>query len=89
MGIRLRTTVAGARAVLSVDDSAGTETSERLRVALQEGVRGGLGLRVVRSLAAAMHADVNVAATVDGSSVQIGLVRVQMADATSRGLVSP
>ncbi len=87
--VRLRTAVEGGRAVLSVDDSAGTDASETLRIALQEGGRGGLGLRVVRSLASAMHADINVANTVDGSSVQIGLVRVPMSNAATRGLVSP
>jgi len=86
--VRLRTVLEGDHAVLSIADSAGSEASECLRTALHEGVRGGLGLRVVRSLATAMHAEIDVAQTVDGSSVKLRLVRVPATDSAPRALVS-
>ncbi len=85
--VRLSTALETDQAVLSIADSAGPEASESLRAALQEGVHGGLGLRVVRSLAAAMDAQIDVAQTVDGSSVQLRLVRVPASE-SGRALVS-
>lgn len=57
--------------VLSVSDNAGSEATERLRVALQGGSGRGLGLRVVASLAEALSATISVIGTPSGSQVEV------------------
>ena len=75
-------------AVVEVQDAAGAEAMERLAFALGGQGNSGLGLRVVRTLASALRANVAVRKAVDGSTVQVRL-RIAEDRATSRDARTP
>lgn len=70
--IRCRQSLTGLR-TLEVEDEAGQDGAERLRMSLHHGARTGLGLRVVSVIAEALGAGIELEATASGSLVRVHL----------------